>query len=234
MSLHRVITDDHRFSRTGFAEAIYSPGKRPEEIAAIGHRLDQARSAAGEDLDWPILATRVAHDDLPAIKAAWKKLSPNGALAWDADASMLELAVPGARRPIGIAAVVSAGTTDREPAAEAACVLAAYGSDVARLDDVGVAGIHRLLDPARLETLRAARVVIVVAGMEGALPSVVAGLVSAPVIAVPSPVGYGVSAGGHAALNAMLASCAPGLAVVNIGNGFGAAALAVKILRGLR
>jgi hypothetical protein len=135
---------------------------------------------------------------------------------------------------LGPSVVVSAGTTDRGPAAEAAGVLSAYGSLVTRLDDVGVAGLHRLLAPERMEALRRARVVVAVAGMEGALPTLVAGLLPAPVIAVPTSVGYGVAEGGRAALHAMLASCAPGVAVMNVDNGFGAAALAVKVLRSSR
>jgi NCAIR mutase (PurE)-related protein len=125
-------------------------------------------------------------------------------------------------------AVVCAGTSDLPVAGEARFTLEAFGHDVVQRSDVGVAGIHRLL--ADFGAVAACEVVIVAAGMEGALPSVVAGLVQAPVIAVPTSVGYGVAAGGFAALHAMLASCAPGIAVVNIDNGFGAAALAHKML----
>jgi NCAIR mutase (PurE)-related protein len=124
--------------------------------------------------------------------------------------------------------VVCAGTSDLPVADEARFTLEAFGHAVVERSDVGVAGIHRLL--ADFEDVKACEIVIVAAGMEGALPSVVAGLVHAPVIGVPTSVGYGVSAGGYAALLAMLASCAPGIAVVNIDNGFGAAALAHKML----
>jgi len=128
-------------------------------------------------------------------------------------------------------AVVCAGTSDVSVADEAAATLDAFGHDVVRRFDVGVAGVHRIL--AHIDELNACRAIIVVAGMEGALPSVVAGLVRAPVVAVPTSVGYGASFGGLAALLAMLNACSPGIGVVNIDNGFGAAALAHKIVAGL-
>lgn len=231
MSQFRVTIDHHRYLRTGIAEAIFAPGKRADEIAAIGAGLVLARQEAGAEGDWPVLATRVEETLALGVESALRDMYPEVTLVHDREARILEFA-PHTREPrLGSAVVVTAGTTDREPAAEAAYVLQAYGARISRIDDVGVAGIHRLLDPAAMALLEKARVIIAVAGMEGALPTVIAGLVHAPVIAVPSPVGYGVAEGGHVALNGMLASCAPGLAVVNIGNGFGAAVLAVKILR---
>jgi NCAIR mutase (PurE)-related protein len=229
-----VDVDERRYLRTGVAEAIFAPGKTPHEIAYVARRLEAARREAGAAGEWPILATRISPEIV--VKVEWELAQGEGEahLAYDAEGSVLELFVPKERPPLGPAAVISAGTTDREAAAEAATVLRAYGADVSRFDDCGIAGLHRLLDPPKLQALESARVVLVVAGMDGALPAVVAGLVRAPVIGVPSPVGYGVAEGGRAALQTMLASCAPGLAVVNIGNGFGAAALAVKILRGSR
>lgn len=231
MSLSRVTIDHHRFLRTGVAEAIFSPGKRAAEIAAIGAGLVSSRHEAGDDGEWPVIATRIDEPMAREVEALLVQTDPSITLLYDAEARILEFAPFPARTQLGFAVVVTAGTTDRGPAAEAAFVLAAYGAEVSRIDDVGVAGIHRLLDPASLTLLERAQVIVAVAGMEGALPTVIAGLVKAPVIAVPSPVGYGVAEGGHAALNTMLASCAPGLAVVNIGNGFGAATLAIKILR---
>jgi hypothetical protein len=137
--------------------------------------------------------------------------------------------LPGPAAELGTVAVVGAGTSDLPVAEEAAVTAEALGARVERLADVGVAGLHRLL--ARLDELRRADVVVAVAGMEGALPSVLAGLVAAPVIAVPTSIGYGASFGGLAPLLAMLNACAPGVSVVNIDNGFGAAVVAVRILR---
>jgi len=230
----RVEVDERRFLRTGVAEAIYAPGKTAHEIAHVARRLAAARREAGEDSEWPILATRVDPELVVNVEAELSQEGGDARLSYDAEGRILELFPPRDRTAIGPAVVLAAGTTDRGPASEAATVLRAYGAEVARFDDVGVAGLHRLLDPAKLGALERAKAIVVVAGMDGALPTVVAGLVRAPVIGVPSPVGYGVAAGGHAALQTMLASCAPGLAVVNIDNGFGAAALAVKVLRGAR
>lgn len=224
-----ALPDGHRFDRTGVAEAIYAEGKSAADVARIAVELVADRRRRGQESAWPILATRVEPRAVAAIRRAARV-----ATAWDADARVLEFARPKKRDPLGKAAVVAAGTTDRPVAAEAAAVLSAYGADVARLDDVGVAGLHRLLHPSRLGVLAECAVVVVVAGMEGALPTVVAGLVRAPVVAVPSPVGYGVAAGGIAALHTMLSSCAPGVVVVNVGNGFGAATAAVKVLRAAR
>jgi hypothetical protein len=137
--------------------------------------------------------------------------------------------LPGPVRELGMVAVVGAGTSDLPVAEEAAVTAEALGARVERQWDIGVAGLHRLL--AHVEGLRRADAVVAVAGMEGALPSVIAGLVAVPVIAVPTSVGYGASFGGLAPLLAMLNACAPGVAVVNIDNGFGAAVVAVRLLR---
>ncbi|HEV8266896.1 MAG TPA: nickel pincer cofactor biosynthesis protein LarB [Thermoanaerobaculia bacterium] len=226
--------DADRFARTGVAEAIYAPGKSAGEILAIAAQLVEARRSRGQEADWPVLATRVDESLRSEIAREMERRHDVVATAYDRDARLLEISPAAERTPLGRAAVLSAGTTDRGPASEAASVLAAYGAEVARFDDVGVAGLHRLLHPERLDALERAQVVVVAAGMEGALPTVVAGLIKAPVIGLPTPVGYGVAEGGRVALDSMLASCAPGVTVVNIGNGFGAAAMAVKILRACR
>lgn len=201
-----------RTVRTGLPEVVFAAGKTLEQCEAVMREL-VAREAFA-------LATRVPESYGDALAA---KL-PNA--VHDRGAHCVRSgSLPRSGRQ---AAVLCAGTSDLGVADEAAFVLDAFGHGVVRRIDVGVAGIHRLF--ADFEDVRACEVVIVAAGMEGALPSVVAGLVSAPVIAVPTSVGYGVSAGGYAALLAMLASCAPGIAVVNIDNGFGAAALAHKML----
>jgi pyridinium-3,5-biscarboxylic acid mononucleotide synthase len=204
--------DHHRELRTGIPEVVFGQGKSRAQIERIVREL-HARSGFA-------LATRVAEDEGAALVGAI-----DGA-TYDAIARVLRygaLARSGRR-----VAVVSAGTSDLPVAEEAAVTADAFGHDVLRAVDVGVAGLHRLL-PA-VEALDACNVVIVVAGMEGALPSVVAGLVRPPVVAVPTSVGYGASFGGLAALLAMLNSCAPGVATVNIDNGFGAACVAHKIV----
>jgi NCAIR mutase (PurE)-related protein len=214
--------DTQRAARTGDPEVIYGEGKEALHIAAILGRLH----AAGQDG----LATRVAPDKAQEVVAL---LHAQGVgedrLAWHRRARLLHLKAGGARAPVGRVVVVCAGTSDLPVADEAALVAEALGARVDRLTDVGVAGIHRVLGKA--EVLRAAHVVIVVAGMEGALASVVAGLVSSPVIAVPTSVGYGAAFHGLAALLGMLNSCAAGVSVVNIDNGFGAALQAVRINR---
>jgi NCAIR mutase (PurE)-related protein len=208
-----VLVDTHRPLRTGEAEAVFCPGKTPEQAATAFAAL--ARGGG------PVLATRAGADHTAAIIAAVP-----GAIAHE-QARMVVL--PGATSVPGTVTVVGAGTSDLPVAEEAAVTAEALGARVVRLWDVGVAGLHRLL--ARVEELRRAEAVIAVAGMEGALPSVVAGLVAVPVIAVPTSVGYGASFGGLAPLLAMLNACAPGVAVVNIDNGFGAAVVAVRVLR---
>lgn len=198
--------DTHRALRKGFPEVVYSPGKTPEQLGRI--------LASLADGDAPVMATRAS----PAMFEAVQKVLRDHQLQYYPDARII--AVGGPRRPsIGRVAVVTAGTSDIPVAEEAAITAELMGARVQRLYDVGVAGIHRLLDNRRV--LEGARAVVVVAGMEGALPSVVAGLTEAPVIAVPTSVGYGATFDGLAALLAMLSSCAPGTAVVNVDNGFG-------------
>ena len=208
--------DTHRGLRQGLAEVVFGLGKTPEQIAEI--------VAALRDTGEPVLVTRVEPDVAEAVAS----LIAGG----DYDALARVLWFGPAEVPVvgkGTIAVVTAGTADLPVAAEAAAVARRYGNKVDVLKDVGVAGVHRLL--ASVETLRAARVLIVVAGMEGALPSVVGGLVDKPVIAVPTSVGYGASFGGIAALLGMLNSCSSNITVVNIDNGFGAAHVASLINR---
>ena len=205
--------DHHRSTRQGFPEVVFGQGKTPDQIAAIAERL----VAAGHSL----LVTRTTPEAYQAVTA----LVPGAVhhplarcITWDAGST------PRGRGTIVIAA---AGTADLPVAEEAAVTADVMGNDVDRLYDVGVAGLHRLLKEYR--RLTTARVVIVVAGMEGALPSVVGGLVDVPVIAVPTSVGYGANFSGLTPLLAMLNSCAIGISVVNIDNGFGAAAVASSI-----
>lgn len=210
--------DLHRSLRTGHPEVVYGAGKEPAQIIGILERLH----AAGQEG----LVTRVSAEKAEAVAAALP------GLRWNPVARTLHLAAdpPPAPPPVvGPIAVICAGTSDLPVAEEAAVVAEVMGNPVLRLQDVGVAGIHRLL--GQLDTLRRANVLIVVAGMEGALPSVVAGLVERPVIAVPTSVGYGASMGGLAAMFTMLNSCSAGISVVNIDNGFGAAMVASRINR---
>jgi pyridinium-3,5-biscarboxylic acid mononucleotide synthase len=207
--------DHHRALRQGQPEVVFCEGKTPDQVVAICERLEAASGS--------FLGTRV--DEATAARLTHR--FPKS--IWNPVARTVHLSRrdPGTRT--GPILVVSAGTSDLPVAEEAAVVSDVFGHEVERLVDVGVAGLHRLL--AASEQLRRARVVIVVAGMEGALPSVVGGMVSVPVIAVPTSVGYGASFGGLAALLAMLNSCAAGVTVVNIDNGFGAAAAASRICR---
>jgi hypothetical protein len=208
--------DHHRPLRVGVPEAIFCPGKTLVQVIDLVGRLVRAGSTA--------LATRAPEpwgDEL-------LRRYPSG--EWHADGRVFLLRPSGRKAPRGRARlwVVSAGTADQQVATEAAVSAEACGFKVGRIADVGVAGLHRLL--AHGGKLRKAEVIIVVAGMDGALPSVVGGLVAAPVIAVPTSVGYGASFGGVAALLTMLNSCAPGVVTVNIDNGYGAAVAACKIL----
>lgn len=206
--------DVERERRCGVAEAVFCPGKSAEQIAAIMQEL-RTRTE-------PVLATRATPDQARAAQT----LVPT--MIYHEQARLLTLGVP--KPPQGGTVLVLAAGTSDIPVAEEAAVTAEYlGNETERLYDVGVAGVHRLL--AQRERLNQARVLIVVAGMDGVLPSAAAGLVDKPVIAVPTSVGYGASFGGLAALLTMLNSCAPGVAVVNIDNGFGAAVLATKINR---
>ena len=205
--------DHHRPLRTGFPEVVLGRGKTPEQIAAI------VQSLAGRG--HPVLVTKTNQDAYAAVAAQ----TPAAAYHELAQA----IAIPAAEPPPcrdGVL-LLTAGTADLPVAEEAALTAALMGSPPRRVNDVGVAGLHRLL--AALDDLRQARIILVVAGMEAALASVVAGLVSAPVIAVPTSVGYGASFGGLAALLGMLNSCAPGVATVNIDNGFGAGYLAAQL-----
>jgi NCAIR mutase (PurE)-related protein len=198
--------DSHRTLRKGFPEVVFCPGKTVEQIVGIVERI---RAREGR-----VLAARATSEVAGAVREAFPDAVYHGA------ARMLVLggaATPSGR---GTVLVVSAGTADIPVADEAAVTAETLGSQVERLYDVGVAGIHRLFD--NREQLFAANVLVVAAGMEGALASVVAGLVDRPVVAVPTSVGYGASFGGLSALLTMLNSCAPGVSVVNIDNGFGA------------
>jgi len=204
--------DIDRVERTGIPEVVYAEGKTPDQVVScLAGLLENAPMA---------LATRVEAHTAEAIRLRWP----------DADLdSVARCALIGAApAEIGRVAVLSAGTSDASVAAEAAFVARALGAAVTRIEDIGVAGLHRLM--AVRADLEAADLVIVVAGMDGALASAVGGLVSTPVVAVPTSVGYGAAFEGLAALLTMLNSCAPGVVVTNIDNGFGAAAFAVKVL----
>lgn len=212
--------DYQRASRQGAGEVIYGEGKTADQIAAIAGAL----LSAGQPR---VLATRVDEAKAAAVRASWERQgAPVPLTAYPAPRLLVFGDLP-APDGDGLVVVAAAGTSDLAVAEEAALTAEFLGNRVERLYDVGVAGIHRLLDCA--DTLNEARVVIAVAGMEGALASVVGGLVSSPVIAVPTSVGYGASFGGIAALLAMLNSCASGVSVVNIDNGFGAAFQASSI-----
>jgi len=205
--------DTHRALRRGFPEVIFGAGKTSQQVVKIAGKL--------LDHDQRVLVTRVNAEHARAMRKKFR------------DAVHHEVArcitidpKPLPKRP-GTIAVVCAGTSDLPVAEEAALTAEIMGNRTVRISDVGVAGVHRLL--GRLESIQQANVIIVVAGMEGALPSVVAGLVSHPVIAVPTSIGYGASFGGFAALLGMLNSCASGMTVVNIDNGFGAGYAASQI-----
>jgi hypothetical protein len=207
--------DHHRALRRGFPEVVFGAGKSPEQIVAIAEKI----AGRGQNL----LITR----STPEVHALLAARHPSA--RWHEAARCVSIVSAPAPPLPGRVAVVCAGTSDVPVAEEAAVTAEFHGAEVDRIYDVGVAGLHRLLD--RAEAIRRARVVVVAAGMEGALPSVVGGLVEAPVIAVPTSVGYGASFQGLAALLAMLNSCASGVAVVNIDNGFGAGYMACAILR---
>jgi hypothetical protein len=211
-----ALLDVDRRQRTGIPEVVFGPGKTPEQIFAL---LAELRA---RDPGAPALATRCPAS---VLEEADRRFPGQAVLADQRAGTVTVGPLPPAR---GHVLIVTAGTTDLNVAWECAATLAVLGVGADVLADVGVAGLGRLL--ARLGDLRAAECVVVVAGMDGALPSVVAGLVSAPVIGVPTSVGYGVAAGGLAAAASMLSSCSPGLAVVNIDNGFGAAVHAAKII----
>jgi NCAIR mutase (PurE)-related protein len=205
--------DTHRALRKNFPEVIFGAGKSPEQVVKIAGKLLEH---GGQ-----VLVTRISNEHARALKKKYRRAAHHP----------LARCVTIENKPLpkraGFIAVVCAGTSDMPVAEEAAVTAEIMGNRVERVHDVGVAGLHRML--ARLELLQRANVLVVVAGMEGALPSVVAGLVSKPVIAVPTSIGYGASFGGIAALLAMLNSCASGVTVVNIDNGFGAGYAASQI-----
>ena len=211
-----VVPDDARRQRIGFDESIYCAGKSSSQIDGI--------IARGIESDRPLLLTRLATEVFDTLVAAHR-----AALDYDAISRTAFLGATAIEpRPARIA-IVTAGTSDVPVAKETVRTLSYYGEAVLEIYDVGVAGLWRLLD--RIEEIRAMPVVIAVAGMEASLPSVVGGQVAGLVVAVPTSNGYGVSEGGRVALDASLSSCAPGLAVVNIDNGYGAACVALRALR---
>lgn len=209
--------DVARRGRTGVPEVVFAQGKTVEQTLRLLTELRRADPAA------PALATRCPAEVLAAAPTAF------GAAPVQVDPVARTVTVGPLPAPRGAVAVVTAGTCDLPVAGECRATLAALGVGAFVVDDVGVAGIGRLF--AQLPRLERADCAVVVAGMDGALPSVVTGLLRAPVVGVPTSVGYGVAAGGLAALGAMLATCAPGLTVVNIDNGFGAAVHAAKVVR---
>lgn len=211
-----AVLDHTRAQRTGMPEVIFCQGKTTEQVVAIVGRMLEREGR--------VLATRASSETAAAVMQAYPTAQ------WHAAARIIAVGdgPAEARTDAPYVAVVTAGTSDIPVAEEAAVTLEFLGHAVRRVFDVGVAGIHRLL--GRLDVLRGASVVIAVAGMEGALPSVLGGLVRGPLVAVPTSIGYGASFGGLTALLAMLNGCAPGVAVVNIDNGFGAAVHAHQIM----
>jgi NCAIR mutase (PurE)-related protein len=205
--------DTHRELRVGYPEVIFCPGKTNEQIQTIIQAMMEGEAN--------ILATRASVENFSAVK----EVCP--AAVYHTLARTITLTRKKLPQPESYIAVVTAGTSDLPVAEEAAVTAEIFGNSVERIVDVGVAGVHRLFD--KLDLIRGARVIVVVAGMEGALPSVVGGLVDKPVIAVPTSIGYGASFQGVAALLAMLNSCAGGVSVVNIDNGFGAGYIASMI-----
>lgn len=204
--------DHHRAVRQGFPEVVYCEGKSDADVATIVKRLAKTGH--------PVLATRASEKSFKAIK----KFAKNAVYHERCRAITIE---PKGAKRVGDVLVLSAGTSDVPVAEEAAVTAMVMGSHVETVYDVGVAGIHRLFN--QMDRIRNARVIVVVAGMDGALASVVGGLAACPVVAVPTSVGYGAAFGGVSALLSMLNSCAAGVAVMNIDNGFGAGALAHKI-----
>lgn len=205
--------DTHRALRKGFPEVIYGAGKTPSQVVGISEEILKREDC--------LLITRVTLDHVKAMRERFEMMQHH-----EAARCITVTKKPLAKRP-GIVSILCAGTSDLPVAEEAAVTADIMGNTVERLYDVGVAGLHRVL--GKLELLQKSNVLVVVAGMEGALPSVVAGLVSRPVIAVPTSVGYGASFGGIAALLGMLNSCGSGVTVVNIDNGFGAGYAASQI-----
>jgi NCAIR mutase (PurE)-related protein len=210
--------DTHRVLRTGDPEVVYAAGKTTEQVVAIVRRLRAAHPAH------PILVTRASDE----VRAAVRTACPDEPLVEDAVGRCVALG-PLPRNARGRVAVVCAGTSDLPVAAEATFTARVFGAGVEQVTDVGVAGIHRLL--AARPVLDRSDCVVVVAGMDGALPGVVAGLIGIPIVAVPTSVGYGAAFGGLAPLLTMLNACAPGVAVVNIDNGFGGGVYAARVAR---
>lgn len=204
-----ALLDVDRAARTGVPEAVYAPGKTVDQVV----RTVTALVAAGVT---PVLATRCSSEQHAAlVDAVPGALVGGDVAAWNVRAPVNARCI-----------VVSAGTADQRAATEAAVTMRAFGFDVDEVSDVGIAGVHRLIE--RVDQLRAADALIVVAGMEGALPTAIAGLVDTPLVAVPTSAGYGSSFEGMTALAAMTASCAPGVSVVGIDNGFGAACVVAR------
>lgn len=208
--------DLDRARRTGDPEVVYGPGKTPEQVVAALAELHRAHPERA------VLATRLAPEALEAVTVQL----PDAVVDDVARTAVLGPLPVGRGRVL----VIAAGTSDGPVAAEAVVTVRVHGAAVERIDDVGVAGLHRLLAVA--DRLEQADCLVVVAGMEGALPSVVGGLTGTPLVAVPTSTGYGVGAGGTTALYAMLSSCAPGIAVFNVDNGYGAGVHAARIARG--
>jgi pyridinium-3,5-biscarboxylic acid mononucleotide synthase len=213
-SLEFATIDHHRALRQGFPEVIYGGGKTSGQIVAIAERIAERHGA--------FLATRLSDEAMAALTSRFDKVEIN---ALGRTAHLAAVKAPPTGR--GTVLIVTAGTSDLPVAEEAAVTASALGNVTARINDVGVAGLHRVL--ARKDEILGAAVIIVIAGMDGALASVIGGLVRVPVIAVPTSVGYGAAFGGIAPLLAMLNSCAAGVTVVNIDNGFGAAMAASRI-----
>ena len=212
-----AVLDSQRQLRLGFPEVVYAEGKSPEQFKTIIAELLHRAS--------PLLATRVRPEHFEAVRDLSSELVHD-----PLSRTISARKTPPRPDDTSYIAVVTAGTSDIHVAEEAAVTAEVFGNRVERVYDVGVAGIHRLF--ARLDTIRGAKAIVAVAGMEGALPSVIGGLVAVPVIAVPTSVGYGASIGGITALITMLNSCAAGVSIVNIDNGFGAGYIASMIIKG--
>lgn len=212
--------DMHRCIRQGMPEVIYSPGKTSGQIAQIAKQLMQHHS--------PVLASRANADQANDIIA---QMQGQPVIYHELARMLVFGAMPTVNKALPTVAILTAGTADLPVAEEAALVIESQGVPCLRINDVGVAGIHRLLD--KVESLQSAAVTVVVAGMDGALPSVVAGLLAGPVIGVPTSIGYGAGMHGIAPLLTMLNSCAAGLTVVNIDNGFGGAVAALRLINSM-
>lgn len=214
MTDNEVNLDFDRENRTGLAEAIYCLGKSPAQMQTIAERV--------RDADKAMLFTKLSDEQFKNIEAAFP-----GMLDFD-PISQTAVHKPAELQPEEIVAVVTGGSTDVPVAREAARTLTYYGHRTLEIDDVGVAGLWRITN--RLEELRKKKVIICIAGMDAALPTVLGGLVPGVLIAVPTSVGYGMVKGGETALRSLLVSCAPGITVVNIDNGYGAACAAIRVL----